>query len=412
MTTMLPAHEPGDRQDSINMPTAPATLVLKPGRDKSLRRHHPWIMSGSVQRVTGDPAPGDTVVVVDDRGEALASAAYSPHSSIRARVWTFDTDVAIDDEFVVTALRRAVERRHGLVPEGDAVRLVFGESDHLPGLVVDRYGEIVVVQITSVGAEQWRDTVADFFASLPGVTAVHERSETELREREGLQPRSGTLVGRLPAECFAHENGFRYVVDVVNGQKTGFYVDQRTSRALLPTFVHGARVLNVFGYTGSFSVIAARHGAAEVTTIDSSAPALEIARANAETNGVDIGRLVVGDAFTELRRLRDSRGQFDVIVLDPPKLAKNPSQVDKALRAYKDLNLSASKLLAPGGHLMTFTCSGSVDADLFRKVVAGAATDAGRDFTIVDRIGQPTDHPVPLWFPEADYLNGLVLRAD
>lgn len=390
----------------------PPVLSLKPGRDKSLRRRHPWIMSGSVQRVQGDPQAGDTVMVVDDRDHPVALAAYSPQSSIRARVWDFDTEQRIDDAFVARRIDAAVERRRGLVPEGDAVRLVFSESDHLPGLVVDRYGDVVVVQITTVGMERRREVVIDVLSSLPGVVAVHERSDAESREREGLAPRSGLLSGRLPDRCLARENGFDFRIDVENGQKTGFYVDQRTSRTLLPKFVRGARFLNVFGYTGSFSVIAARQGAATVTTIDSSAPALEIARINGELNGVDIGRTIVGDAFTELRRLRDSRAQFDVIVLDPPKLAKNPAQVDKALRAYKDLNLVAAKLLAPGGHLMTFTCSGAVDGELFRKVVAGAATDAARDFTIVERIAQPTDHPVPLWFPEAEYLNGLVVRAD
>lgn len=387
-------------------------LHLKSGRDKSLRRHHPWIMSGSVQRVTGDPQPGDTVAVADESGRPLALAAYSPHSSIRARVWDFDTGHVVDDSFVARRIHDAVERRRNQVPEGDAVRLVFSESDRLPGLVVDRYGDVVVLQITTVGMERRRDVVVDVLSSLPGVVAVHERSDGDLREREGLSSRSGLLTGRLPDRCLACENGFVYRIDVEGGQKTGFYVDQRTSRALLPRFVDGARFLNVFGYTGSFSVIAARHGAASVTTIDSSAPALDIARINGELNGVDIGHTIVGDAFTELRRLRDSRAQFDTIVLDPPKLAKNPAQVDKALRAYKDLNLVAAKLLAPGGHLMTFTCSGSVDAELFRKVVAGAATDAGRDFTIVERIAQPFDHPVPLWFPEAEYLNGLVLQVD
>lgn len=387
------------------------SIVLRDGREKSVLRRHPWIMSGSVDRVLGDPAPGDTVLVLDSRQRPLGWAGYSPSSSIRARVWSFDENDVIDDDFVASRIQASIERRRGLVDDGDAVRLVFGEADGLPGLVVDRYGEVVVFQIATAGMEPWHRVVTETLVSLHGVTCVYERSDVDSRSREGLAGRDGATAGHLPDQVWAKESGLRFRVDVATGHKTGFYIDQRDSRRSLTKFVTGRRVLNVFGYTGSFSVIAARHGADSITTIDSSGPALALAEENARANGVDIGRLVEADAFSELRRLRDRGEVFDVIVLDPPKLAQGSAQVDKASRAYKDLNLLAAKLLSPGGHLFTFSCSGAVNAALFQKIVAGAALDARREMHIVERLAQPADHSVPLWFPEADYLTGLVLRA-
>lgn len=385
------------------------TIVLRDGRDKSVLRRHPWIMSGSVSEVHGDPQPGDVVLVVDGRHRPLGSAAYSPYSSIRARMWSFDHDVTIDADFVAARIRSSIERRRGLVPEGDAVRWVFSEADGLPGLVVDRYGEVVVFQITTVAMEVWRHVVTSTLASVSGVSCVYERSDAESRSREGLTDRDGVTSGRLPDEVWAKEGGSRFRVDVAAGHKTGFYVDQRESRRTLARYVNDRRVLNVFGYTGSFSVIAAVNGARSITTVDSSGPALALAAENGRANGVDIGELVEADAFTELRRLRDRGEVFDLIVLDPPKLAQGSAQVDKASRAYKDLNLLAAKLLTPGGHLFTFSCSGAVNAGLFQKIVAGAALDARREMHVVERLSQPADHPVPLSFPEAEYLTGLVL---
>lgn len=395
----------------MNSPTRRPTIVLKNGRERSLLRRHPWIMSGSIDAVHGDPGAGDTVLVVDGQRRPLGTAAYSPSSSIRARMWCFDHEQAIDDDFVAARIRASVERRRGLVPDGDAVRLVFSEADGLPGLVVDRYGEVVVFQITTAGMEAWRHVVSSTLTAIDGVSCVFERSDADARTREGLVDRDGATSGRLPDDVWALENGARFRVDVANGHKTGFYVDQRESRRTFTRFVAGRRVLNVFGYTGAFSVFAAMNGADEITTIDSSGPALALAAENARANGVDIGRLVEADAFAELRKLRDRGETFDVIVLDPPKLAQGSAQVDRASRAYKDLNLLAAKLLTPGGHLFTFSCSGAVNAELFQKIVAGAALDARREMHVVGRLSQPADHPVPLSFPEADYLTGLILRA-
>jgi len=389
-----------------------AALHLKPGRDKPVRQRHPWIMSGAVAKVVGNPQPGDHVRVIAASGEHIATASYSPHSSIRARVWTTEADQEIDEEFVKHRVHAAVSRRSGHVDGHHTCRLVFAESDQLPGLIVDRYGDVIVMQLNTVGVDRWRDSIADALAEVDGISCVYERSDTSDREREGLEPRVGVVRGRLPEQVFAVEDGLHFHVSVESGHKTGYYVDQRDSRRLVASLAPGARVLNVFAYTGSFSVVAMKHGAASVTTIDSSGPALDLYRRNAELNGVEAGEIIEGDAFELLRRLRDRRAQFDVVILDPPKFAASSKHVERAARSYKDINLLGAKLLAPNGHMLTWSCSGAVDAGLFQSIVAGAALDAKRDLRIVQRLGQPFDHPVLLSFPEGEYLKGLHLRAD
>lgn len=389
------------------------TLVLRPGRDKSVRRLHPWVLSGSVAEVRGDAKPGDTVLVTSAEGEVLGRAAYSPASRIRARMWTNDSDTVVDDAFVSARMLASAARRDHLAPISDSARLAFSEADGLPGIIVDRYGSAAVLQIGSAGAEPWRDVVADALISIAGIDSVYERSDVDSREREGLGPRTGLLRGaEPPAELIIHERGHRFAAGVTAGQKTGFYLDQRHARAAVATVASGRRILNAFSYTGAFSVIAYANGASEVTSLDSSGPALHGARRNAELNGVEIGEQIEGDAFHELRRLRDRAKSYDLILLDPPKLAQTEAHVARATRAYKDLNLLAAKLLAPGGILMTFSCSGGMSADLFQKVVAGAALDAKRNLRIIGRLDQPSDHPIPLAFPEAAYLKGLILEAD
>ena len=389
------------------------TLALKPGRDKSVRRLHPWIFSGAVGEVCGNPSPGDTVRVVTATGEALGRAAYSPASQLRARMWTNDADTVVDELFVADRVAAAARRRHDLAPITDAARLVFSEADGVPGVIADRYGDSIVVQLGSAGADRWRDVVADALISLPGVRCVYERSDVDAREREGLTQRVGLLRGdEADPETIINERGHRFSVGFTEGQKTGFYLDQRNTRAALGEVARGCTVLNAFSYTGAFSVIAAANGATSVTSLDSSGPALAGAVRNAELNLVDVGEQIEGDAFTELRKLRDRARSFDLIMLDPPKLANTAAQVARASRAYKDLNLLAAKLLAPGGTLMTFSCSGGMSAELFQKVVAGAALDAKRNLRIIARLDQPGDHPVPLSFPEAAYLKGLILRAE
>ncbi|MBI4932307.1 MAG: class I SAM-dependent rRNA methyltransferase [Actinobacteria bacterium] len=390
------------------------SLWLRPNRERSLKRLHPWVFSGAVAKVDGSPVPGQTVVVRANDGTPFGLGAYSPESQIRARMWTFDAERVVDDAFVAAAITSAAGRRAALLAgDTDSARLVFSEADGVPGLVADRYGDTIVCQFTTAGADAWREVMADALFELPGVACVYERSDADVRDREGLLPRVGLLRGAEPnPDLVAHEAGFRFAVDVTGGHKTGFYLDQRDARRAVEAVATDRRVLNVFSYTGAFSVIAAARGAASVTSIDSSGPALEVAARNAALNGVDIGELTEGDAFTVLRGLRDRAKQYDLICLDPPKLANTEGQLEKASRAYKDLNLLAVKLLAPGGMLMTWSCSGAMGMDLFQKVVAGAALDAKRTVRIVDRLHQPSDHPVPLAFPEAEYLKGLVLVAD
>jgi 23S rRNA (cytosine1962-C5)-methyltransferase len=394
--------------------TATARLVLKPGREKSLRHRHPWIFSGAVERVDGDPASGETVGVFAHDGAQLAWAAYSPASQIRARAWTFDAAETVDEGFLRARLAASIARRADMLDaRHDACRLVHSESDGLPGLIVDRYGDIAVVQILAAGAERWREFWPDALVKEAGVRSVYERSDAEVRALEGLAPRSGQLLGSPLEVTRIVEAGIAYEVDVARGQKTGFYLDHRANRAIAGSLAREAEVLNAFCYTGAFSLAALAGGAKRVLSIDTSEEALDTARRNVALNGFDAERAewLAVDVFAHLRRLRDEGRRFDLIVLDPPKFAPTEKHVPRAARAYKDINLWAMKMLAPGGNLLTFSCSGAVAPDLFQKIVAGAAADARVDLEIRARLGASYDHPVSIHFPEGEYLKGLWLRA-
>jgi 23S rRNA (cytosine1962-C5)-methyltransferase len=388
-------------------------VVLKPGREKSLRHRHPWVFSGAVDRVEGEPAPGATVVVSAHDGAFLARAAYNAQSQIRARVWSFDPKEGVDEAFVRRRLAASIARRAIVRPGSDGQRLVHGESDGLPGLVVDRYGQTAVVQILSAGAERWRDLWGQAIASAAGVKAVFERSDVEVRTLEGLPPRVGPLLGDAPASVRIEEDGIAYEIDVAGGQKTGFYLDQRDNRALAASLAKDADVLNGFCYTGGFSLSALAGGARHVASIDTSAEALALAQRNVAHNRLDAARAewVEADVFAHLRKLRDQGKHYSLVILDPPKFAPTERHVEKAARAYKDINLWAMKLLAPGGHLLTFSCSGAVSPDLFGKIVAGAAADARVDLQVRRHLGPGLDHPVSVHFPEGEYLKGLWLQA-
>jgi 23S rRNA (cytosine1962-C5)-methyltransferase len=392
----------------------PAVLRLKSGRDKSLRERHPWVFSGAIAEIYGEPGSGDTVDIHRDDGTFTARAAYSPSSQIRARVWTFTADERVDDAYFARRVTRAVATRSPMLDvRHTGCRLIHGESDGLPGAVADRYGDTVILQLTSAGAERWRQALVDALVSATGAACVYERSDAEVRSLEGLPPRTGILHGALPDEVVLTEGELRYRVDVVAGQKTGFYLDQRDSRATVRALAKDRDVLNVFCYTGGFALAALAGGAARVLSIDSSADALALARDNLALNpALDAARAEwrEADAFAELRKLRDRASSFDLIVLDPPKFAPTMAHAERAARAYKDVNLLALKLLRPGGLLATFSCSGGVDATLFRKIVAGAAQDAGADAAVVGRFGASADHPVALAFPEGEYLKGLLIR--
>jgi 23S rRNA (cytosine1962-C5)-methyltransferase len=389
-------------------------VVVRPGRDKSLRARHPWLYSGAIERVDGHPASGETIEIRGADGAFLAWGAYSPQSQIRARVWTSDRGEGIDHAFFARRIERAWAARAPLLDaRHTGVRVVHGESDGLPGVVADRYGNVVVVSLSSAGAERWRKAIADALIAVTGARCVYERSDADVRALEGLPPRSGPVHGVLPRTVTLFEAGITYSIDVVRGQKTGFYLDQRDNRAHIGALARGRSVLNAFCYTGGFSLGALAGGAASVLSIDSSDDALALARDNLARNpGLDAARAHWRNAnvFGELRRLRDEGASFDLIVLDPPKFAPTFAHAARAARAYKDINLWALKLLAPGGLLATFSCSGGLSADLFQKIVAGAAVDANADAAIVGRMTASADHPIALGFPEGEYLKGLLIR--
>ncbi|HEX5802379.1 MAG TPA: class I SAM-dependent methyltransferase [Azospira sp.] len=396
-------------------------LILKPGKERSLFRRHPWIFEGSVERLDGRARSGDTVEVVDANGRPLAKAAWSPHSQIRARVWSFDADETIDDAFFKRRVAAAVARRQAMpqLAGQDGMRLLHGESDGLPGFIADRYGDTICLQLTAAGPDKWRKAIVGALVKATealGVVRIYERSDSDVRKLEGLEPVTGWAHGEAPGEALSiDENGVRLGVDVVAGHKTGFYLDQRDNRLLTRALASGKSVLNCFCYTGGFSLQALAGGAASVLSIDSSGPALAGARANlAQNPQLDAGRAewLEADVFDALRVFRKENRKFDLIVLDPPKFAPSAAHAERAARAYKDINLLGFRLLNPGGYLLTYSCSGGIGLELFQKIVAGAAVDAGRDARILQRLSAGPDHPVALHFPEGEYLKGLLVQAD
>jgi 23S rRNA (cytosine1962-C5)-methyltransferase len=390
-------------------------VTLKPGRERSLVRRHPWVFSGAIGKVQGAPQSGATVEIRAADGAFLAWAAYSPASQIRARVWSFDEADVPGPELFGRKIEAALAlRRAAIAPETtNALRLIHGESDGLPGLIADRYADVLVVQILSAGCERWREPLIEILRDTSGCARMYERSNTEARELEGLAQRAGAVSGAEPdGPIRILEHAIQYEVDVVSGQKTGFYLDQRDNRARVGLLAAGREVLNGFCYTGGFALSVLSGGARSVLSVDSSAPALELARRNLALNGLDAGRSewLEADVFGALRKLRDEGRRFDLVVLDPPKFAPTPKDTARAARGYKDINLNALKLLRPGGLLATFSCSGGVSPELFQKIVAGAAADAGASLMLRERFSAAPDHPVLVEFPEGEYLKGLLLE--
>jgi 23S rRNA (cytosine1962-C5)-methyltransferase len=396
------------------------SITLNPNREKSLLRRHPWVFASAIRSVDGNPASGSTVDLISSEGRFLARASYSPTSQIRARVWTFE-DEPVDREFFRRRIKSALELRRRLKVEShaDACRLIHGESDGIPGLIVDRYGDVLVLQSLTAGSEFWKETLADLLVEETGVQNIYERSDADVRELEGLSPVKGLLRGKIDDASTGLSTGFRltideyglkFFVDVAHGHKTGFYLDQRENRHRVGELARDRDVLNCFCYTGGFSIHALANGAKSVLSIDSSADALALLEENLALNRLPADRhtALEGDVFQLLRKFRDANRSFDLIILDPPKFAPTAAHAEKASRAYKDINLLAFKLLRPGGILATFSCSGGIDAALFQKIVASAALDAGADATIIEHLSQGSDHPVSLHFPEGAYLKGLV----
>ena len=389
------------------------SVRLKRGKEKPVRNRHPWIFSGAIQTVQGAPADGDVIDVVDAQGQFLARGYYNRRSQITVRLLSWQ-DEEIDAAFLRSRIAASIERRRSLGLDGSAYRLVHAESDLLPGLIVDLYADYVVVQILTLGMERWKDDIASALSELVPCSGVYDRSDVDVRRLEGLPRSTGVLWGQEPPDRVEIvENGLKFLVSIKTGQKTGFYLDQRENRSRVSAYSSGREVLNAFAYTGAQAVYALSGGAARVVNVDTSAKALAEAKANLVLNSMDPSRAenVIGDVFQVLRRYRAAGQVFDLVVLDPPKFASSRSQVQRACRGYKDINLLAMQLLRPKGILATFSCSGLVSPDLFQKVVFGASVDAGRDVQIVEKRSQASDHPILLSFPEGEYLKGLICQA-
>jgi 23S rRNA (cytosine1962-C5)-methyltransferase len=388
------------------------TIRLKDGKERSLLRRHPWVFDSAIAKGGGDP--GETVRVESHAGQFLGWASFSPSSRIKARIWSFDEGQRIDAAFIEARIAQAVAARQWFDIQSDGVRLVHGESDGLPGLIVDRYADTLVAQFTSCGTERFKQAIADALLKITGLTRLYERSDANVRSLEGLPEVTGWLRGEGPTEITIREHDWLLTLDVATGHKTGFYLDQRDSRHRFAQHTRHrqfGKVLNCYCYTGGFTVAALAGGAGHVTSIDSSGPALERARAHVQLNGFDESRATFMDADVNasLRAFIEAGETFDAIVLDPPKFAPTAAHAERAARAYKDINRLAFKLLAPGGELFTYSCSGGISADLFHKIVASAGTDAGVDGYISERLQGAPDHPMTINFPEGEYLKGLVV---
>lgn len=392
-----------------------SSVILQPGREKSLLRKHPWIFSRAIEKTVGRTNMGDTVEVLSHDGEFLGRGAWSPESQIQVRIWTFEKDEIIDNGFfqrrisVAQASREELIKRHGLT----GYRLIAAESDGLPGVTIDRYADVLVCQLLSAGAEKHRDKIVWALKKQFPECSIYERSDVAIRKKEGLEPITQVLHGDVPEEVVIEENGIKIIVDVKQGHKTGFYLDQRDNRAIAANYVSDKSLLNCFCYTGTFSSYALAKGAKSVTSIDVSDLALNTAKRNIEINDLDVSKceFINADVFQALRDFKEQDRRFQQIILDPPKFIESKNSVVRGCRGYKDINMLAMQIMEPGGILCTFSCSGLLSFELFQKVVADAALDAGKTVQIIERLGQAADHPVATNYPEGFYLKGLVCRV-
>lgn len=393
-----------------------ARIYLNVGREKSLKRKHPWVFSRAVNKIKGKPLLGDTVDIFDSKDNWLARGAYSPESQIRIRIWTFNENEEIDRDFFLKRLKNAQARREWFIEQGKLTgyRLIAGESDGLPGITIDKYDNFIVCQLLSAGADFQRYTLVSCLQEIYPGCHIYERSDVDVRKKEGLEPVTGWLTEpQESTECIIEEHGIKIYVDVAKGHKTGFYLDQRDSRLTAGRYAKDKTVLNCFSYTGTFALHCAANGAKEVINVDVSQSALDIAQRNLELNGLSDANVscVKEDVFKLLRRYRDEKRKFDMIILDPPKFVESKAQLTGACRGYKDINMLAMQLLSPNGTLLTFSCSGLMEESLFQKVVADAALDAKRSAYYVERLHQAADHPVSSNYPEGYYLKGLVCQV-
>lgn len=391
------------------------TVQLLPGKDKPVRNGHPWIFSGAIKSDPKNAEPGDLVDVLDSDKQFIARGYYNPSSQIRVRVLTRDPYQMITHEFFKERIEQAIRRREFVTRDGSTtgVRLVAHESDLLPGLVVDRYGDWISFQIVTAGMERWRDSIIKILREACNPAGMMERSDEAVREKEGLVQRKEILFGTIPPEGILFlENGMKLFADIENGHKTGFYLDQRDNRKIIGEYSSGLSVLNCFSFSGGFSVAAKQNGATQVINVDESEPALQVAKRNLDINQLKNSpeEFIRADVFKYLRELKAKGETFDMVILDPPKFVTSSAQIDRACRGYKDLNLIGMQLLKPGGLLATFSCSGLITRDLFQKVIFGASVDAGVEMQIVRHLSQAEDHPTLLSFPESLYLKGFLLK--
>ncbi len=390
-------------------------VYLHPTREKSLLRRHPWVFSKAVERTEGRCQRGDTVDVYSSENVWLGRGAFSPDSQIRVRIWTFEPNQSIDNVFFSQRIQTAIAVRQHVIKEANtnAYRVIAAESDGLPGVTVDKYADVLVLQLLSAGAEKHRDKIIWSLNKCFPEHRIYDRSDVEVRKKEGLEPIKGPVQGVVDAPIEIHENDVKIIVDIDNGHKTGFYLDQRDNRYISAQYMQDAQVLNCFCYTGTFASYALKYGAAHVTNVDVSQPALDMAKQHLIINGLDVEQasFVKKDVFELLRDYANSDTMFDHIVLDPPKFVDSKSTLNRAARGYKDINLYAMKSIKSGGYLSTFSCSGLMSAELFQKIVADAALDAGREVRIIKRYSQASDHPVATNFPEGYYLKGLLCQV-
>lgn len=390
--------------------------VLKANREKTARQHHPWIFSGAIEKIEGQPGPGDVIAVVDSRGSFVAYGHYSPASQIRIRLLEWDERAIIDESWLFEKIKASIDRRSDLagLAKTNAWRLIYGESDGLPGLIIDRYNDFIIIQFLACGVDKIKNQIIEALQRLVNPTGIYERSDADLRKLEGLEPIKGPLAGKNPPDkIMISEYDIDFAVDVINGHKTGFYLDQRFNRRAAAEFARGRKVLDCFCYTGGFGLQALANQCRSLTLVDSSEGALDMARQNIESNGVDRTRaeIIEGDVFEFLREMKRLKRRYEMVILDPPKFAPHKDDIKKALAAYKDINLQAMQILEPGGILATFSCSGAVDSQTLQTVLFWAAVDSGREVQMVQRLSQDMDHPVSVTFPESEYLKGFICRV-
>ncbi|HUH34097.1 MAG TPA: class I SAM-dependent rRNA methyltransferase [Daejeonella sp.] len=390
---------------------------LKKGKEKAVKQLHPWIFSGAVEQVKGKPENGEIVTVTDNQGEFLAYGFYNDQSRVAVRLLEWNQQTEVNEDWWRLRIRKAVQAREDLMLNGDTntYRLIFSEADFLPGLIVDRFADYLSVQILTSGIERNKVVILDELQQLLDPLGIFDRSDASARSHEGMEASSGGILSGVepPEFVTVKENGVLYDVNISSGQKSGFYCDQRVNRKLVADHSAGKRVLDCFSYSGGFSLNAFKQNASEVTSVDSSALALETLKRNIEINKFQNAthRLFQSDVNKQLRAFRESGEKFDVIILDPPKYAPSRSAVSKASRAYKDLNRQAMLLLEQGGLLATFSCSGAIDIASFKQILAWAALDAGKEVQFIHQFSQPEDHPVRSSFPEGEYLKGLLCRV-